>query len=265
MATDSMHFEESEAAAPLPMISFEPLLHSSADTLQTSQALLSAFRTSGFLYLTDYSSLIPPELLKTIFAHSAHFFARPQAQKDALACPSPRANRGYNRMGREKVSHGLTQAEVAQDREKAGDDLKETIEIGREGEEEFPNHWPDRFDADGEAFKTAMQDFFLRCKEMHAIVMRGIALGMGLGSRFFDEYVSNGDNNLRLLHYPAVPPGGFEGGKRMRAGAHSDYGSVTFLFQDQRGGLQVEKSDGSGWMDVKPLENTIVVNAGDGK
>lgn len=69
---------------------------------------------------------------------------------------------------------------------------------------------------------------------------------------------------LRLLHYPAVAAGGFEGGKRMRAGAHSDYGSVTFLFQDQRGGLQVEKADGSGgWMDVVPREGTIVVNAGD--
>lgn len=166
-------------------------------------------------------------------------------------------------MGREKVSKGMTREEVAKDREKAGEDLKESFEIGREGEEGYPNHWPDKLDEDGVAFTSTMQDFFLRCKQMHARVMSGIALGMGLDGDFFDEYVSNGDNNLRLLHYPAVAPGGFEGGKRMRAGAHSDYGSITLLFQDQRGGLQVEKADGSGWLDVEPREDTIVVNAGD--
>lgn len=96
------------------------------------------------------------------------------------------------------------------------------------------------------------------------MLMRGIALGMGLYADFFDDFVMTGDNTLRLLHYPAVLPGGFEGGKRVRAGAHSDYGSVTLLFQDQRGGLQVERSGGKGgWLDVEPREGTIVVNAGD--
>ena len=100
--------------------------------------------------------------------------------------------------------------------------------------------------------------------EVHAILMRGIAIGMGLQPDFFDSFVRTGDNTLRLLHYPAVAPGGFEDGKRVRAGAHSDYGSLTLLFQDQRGGLQVARPGGkSGWLDVKPKEGTIVVNAGD--
>ena len=166
-------------------------------------------------------------------------------------------------MGREKVSNGKTKEDVEKERESAGADLKESFEIGKEGEDGNPNHWPDRLDLEGAEFKLTMQGFFARCKEMHALIMRGIALGMGLNADFFEEYVSAGDNNLRLLHYPAVPPGGFEGGKRMRAGAHSDYGSITMLFQDQRGGLQVEKPDGSGWLDVEPREGTIVVNAGD--
>ncbi|KAL8851479.1 MAG: hypothetical protein Q9221_003579 [Calogaya cf. arnoldii] len=105
-----------------------------------------------------------------------------------------------------------------------------------------------------------MQEFFLKCQEMQLVLMRGIAMGMGLNTHFFDGMLDKADNNLRLLHYPAVEKGAFEGG-RMRAGAHSDYGSVTFLFQDQRGGLQVEKLEG-GWMDVEPREGTIVVNAG---
>lgn len=142
--------------------------------------------------------------------------------------------------------------------------MKETYEIGRANEAGNPQPWPDKLDKDGAAFRSTMQDFFSKCKEMHVVLMRGIAMGMGLDVYFFDPFLDAGDNNLRLLHYPAVAAGGFEGGKRMRAGAHSDYGSVTFLFQDQRGGLQVEKADGSGgWMDVVPREGTIVVNAGD--
>ncbi|KAL8767861.1 MAG: hypothetical protein Q9209_005753 [Squamulea sp. 1 TL-2023] len=253
-----------DADSQLPLIPLAPLLNpSSPALLPTSRALLSAFRTSGFLYLTDYTSLLPPSLISSVFSHSAKFFARPQSQKDQIALRQASSNRGYIRMGREKVSQALTAEEVTLEREEGGEDMKETYEIGREDEVGNPNRWPDGFDEEGVVFRETMQEFFLKCKEMHGAVMRGVALGMGLNEDFFEEYVSNGDNNLRLLHYPAVAPGGFQGGKRMRAGAHSDYGSVTFLFQDDRGGLQVQKADGSGWMDVEPRAGCIVVNAGD--
>lgn len=93
--------------------------------------------------------------------------------------------------------------------------------------------------------------------------MRGIALGMGLEETFFDDYVRKGDNTLRLLHYPPVAKDAFKAG-RERAGAHSDYGTVTFLFQDSAGGLQVERPGGQGvFVDVKPVEGAIVLNSGD--
>ena len=164
-------------------------------------------------------------------------------------------------MGREKVSQGSNKDEVAKERQDGGEDLKESFEIGREFEEGHPNRWPDHLDFEGAEFKMTMYGFFERCKEVHAVLMRGIALGMGLEADFFDGHVTTGDNTLRLLHYPPVAPGGFAGGKRVRAGAHSDYGSVTLLFQDRRGGLQVERP--GGWVDVEPMDGTIVVNAGD--
>lgn len=151
---------------------------------------------------------------------------------------------------------------MAADRAGGGEDLKESFEIGREGDE-YENLWPDRVEAEGVDFAVTMKEFFLHCRELHRIVMRGIALGMELEENFFDDYVRKGDNTLRLLHYPPVAKDAFKAG-RERAGAHTDYGSVTFLFQDSAGGLQVERPGGKGvFVDVKPVEGAIVLNSGD--
>ena len=183
---------------------------------------------------------------------------------------------------------GSTAEEVAQQRDGEGGDMKESYEVGREGVDGEENQWPPVSrpsaeggrddDDDDEAqwavdFRQTMIRFHDVCKEVHRLLMRGVAIGLGLDDPdFFDGFVHKGDNTLRLLHYPAVQPGGFEAGKRVRAGAHTDYGSVTLLFQDQRGGLQVEPpltGEGAGgggdrrWIDVEPIEGTVVVNAGD--
>ena len=157
----------------------------------------------------------------------------------------------------------MTVDEVAKDREK-NPDLKESFETGREGVEGQPNRWPDwEGDEEGKEFKNVMQAFFLECQEVHRLIMSAIALGLDLEEHFFDEYVVKGDNNLRLLHYPPVKREVFERNKgQVRAGAHTDYGSITLLWQDGRGGLQVQVDEDE-WKDVLPVEGTVVVNAGD--
>ena len=289
--TTSSSSKLSAASSPsIPLISLAPLLSTSlsASKQETAQALLSAFRHSGFLYLTEYFTLIPPTLLKNVFTQSAYFFALSLATKTALAWTTPRANRGYTRMGREKTSAGLSAAEVAVQRLGEGEDMKESFEIGREGEAGCPNRWLDDDDSEegkGEeegaaatTFRATMLEFHDQCKEIHRVLMRGIALALGLDEGFFDGFTKRGDNTLRLLHYPAVPVGGFDepataaagggGGQKMkkkkvRAGAHTDYGSLTLLFQDARGGLQVDPEGVERWIDVVPIEGTIVVNAAD--
>lgn len=144
--------------------------------------------------------------------------------------------------------------------------MKETIEIGREGVEGHPNQWPDKFDDQGKEFTEFMKTFFLTLKDLHINVMRAIAVGMlgGLDAEnFFDTYTDKGDNNLRLLHYPAVKKSVFRANpNQVRAGEHSDYGSITLLFQDNVGGLEVKSPKGT-WVRAKPIPGTIVVNAGD--
>ncbi|KAJ5945761.1 hypothetical protein N7454_002600 [Penicillium verhagenii] len=142
-------------------------------------------------------------------------------------------------------------------------DLKETLEIGREGVEGLPNRWPDHLDEEGKEFKELMLSFFDTCKNVHRQIMCAIALGMNLPEHFFDEFVNEGDNTLRLLHYPPVKKEVFKDNpNQVRAGEHSDYGSVTLLFQDRHGGLQVRSPKGT-FVDATPIADTIVVNAGD--
>eukprot|EP01097_Dermamoeba_algensis_P009522 TRINITY_DN6727_c0_g1_i1.p1 TRINITY_DN6727_c0_g1~~TRINITY_DN6727_c0_g1_i1.p1 ORF type:complete len:127 (+),score=13.49 TRINITY_DN6727_c0_g1_i1:807-1187(+) len=47
-----------------------------------------------------------------------------------------------------------------------------------------------------------------------------------------------------------------------RAGAHSDYGSLTLLFLNPVGGLQVQRKDGS-WADASYIPGAVLVNTGD--
>ena len=65
---------------------------------------------------------------------------------------------------------------------------------------------------------------------------------------------------LRYLHYPIIKKD--IGEKQMGAGAHTDFGTVTLLFQDDIGGLEVQSSEGK-WIPATPILNTIVVNTGD--
>lgn len=160
---------------------------------------------------------------------------------------------------------GVTKEEVDADRQGEGQDMKESLEIGREGVEGFPNRWPEEHKENGlQGFRETMLEFFERCRQLHEVVMRGIALGMGFPAEYFDSFVADGDNTLRLLHYPSISASALQSGLETRAGAHTDFGSLTFLFQDDCGGLQVEKPEEPGlWIDVQPVKNAIIVNSGD--
>ena len=204
---------------------------------------------------------MPLPTVSTTFSTAAKFFQRPQPEKEALGWTTPEANRGYVSHGREKVSSLINKEDVAALKAQAPD-LKESFEIGREGAEGLPNNWPSGDEAAKE-FKDIMLAFFGLCKGLHVEVMRAIAVGMGLPEGYFDGYTDVGDNTLRLLHYPEVPKDVFRKNKlQVRAGEHTDYGSITLLFQDDRGGLQVKSPKGT-FVDATPIPGTVVVNAGD--
>lgn len=244
------------------MIDFGPFLNpSDPERQKVATDILSAFTKSGFLYLKNHG--VPEPLIARTYSHSAAFFKRPQAEKDALEWSTAVSNRGYACLGREKVSQGLDADAVKEVRETEGEDLKETFDLGRENDPKpgCENPWPK--DTAGDLFKTEGLEFFDKCQALHMQIMRAIAVGLGIQENWFDSFTDEGDNTLRLLHYPPVKKSVFTKKKgQVRAGAHSDYGSITLLFQDTRGGLQVQGPHGD-WVNATPIEGTVVVNAGD--
>jgi isopenicillin N synthase-like dioxygenase len=99
-----------------------------------------------------------------------------------------------------------------------------------------------------------------------AETMRVAAAALGLDEAWFDDKLDAHESTMSWMHYPPqpVPPQGND----TRSPAHSDIGSLTFLFQDpgvdgrHPGGLQVQ-DDAGAWHDVDPVPGQIVMNVGD--
>ncbi|PPQ77401.1 hypothetical protein CVT25_010983 [Psilocybe cyanescens] len=244
----------------IPIIDFTKIRNSSSpeEKKKTAEEIVSAFKESGFVYLSNHG--ITSSEVESTFKRSAQFFALPSDDKRKLAWEDPRSNRGYVAIGRERVTQSANPEEIAALREKAPD-FKESMEIGRDWDSAWKNQWPSEHLAPG--FKQRMLDFYETCHELHVHVMRSIALGLGLKEHFFDDKIDEKCHNLRLLSYPAIKSSLLKGKGQARAGAHSDYGTLTLLFQDSVGGLEVQNPHTGEFIAATPVAGTIVVNVGD--
>jgi len=194
------------------------------------------------------------------FKRSDDFFLLPLEKKQKLAWEDPRSNRGYVQQGRERVTNSQDEAEIARLRASAPD-YKESMELGRDWDSTWKNMWPQESDVPG--FKNFMLDFYGTCHELHVRVMRAIALGFDLQENFFQAKIDAQDHNMRLLSYPPVKTDLLRGSDQARAGAHTDYGTLTLLFQDSVGGLQVQNPTTKQFVPAPPIPGTVVINVAD--
>ncbi len=63
-----------------------------------------------------------------------------------------------------------------------------------------------------------------------------------------------------MLRYPPQPAGA--PGDQFGTSAHTDYGDITLVWQDETGGLEVRNARGE-WVAAAPLAGAFVVNVGD--
>lgn len=223
-------------------------------------AVDKACRDIGFLVITGHG--VPPALIARVEATARRFFKMPLDAKQALKRPKDDQVRGYSAVGNEGLSYSLGK--------KAPGDLKESFTIGpidppqsdyftgpAAGPHFAPNLWPVHI-AD---FRQSWSEYFGVMSALAADLMRIFALGLQLPEQYFDDKIDRHISMFRVLSYPnqteAPEPG------QLRAGAHSDYGSLTILkIEDRPGGLQVCNRAGE-WISVPVVPNSFVVNIGD--
>ncbi|KAI3326756.1 thymine dioxygenase [Xylariaceae sp. AK1471] len=250
---------------------------SAADRKRIASELTDACRRVGFVYVANHG--IPPELLGEAFAWSRRLFDLP-AETKMLAPhpPGPNVHRGYSWPGLEKVSQVIyadgEEEELKQIEERGVSDVKESYEIGSEDLVQQPNVWLPEDVLPG--FRAFMTEFYWRCFDVAKELLRALALGIGTGrglggeededEDFLLRFHSGVNNQLRLLHYPPVEAERLARSEVARMPAHSDWGTITMLFQDKAGGLQVEDPNRPGqghFIDATPMDNALVMNVGD--
>jgi isopenicillin N synthase-like dioxygenase len=91
-------------------------------------------------------------------------------------------------------------------------------------------------------------------------LLRAMTLALDIDRDFFDSRFHEPISVLRMIHYP--PRHTASSADQQGAGAHTDYGCITLLYQDDAGGLQVRHRDGQ-WIDAPPIAGSFVVNIGD--
>ena len=91
-------------------------------------------------------------------------------------------------------------------------------------------------------------------------LMALFARGLGMPPGFFADKTAQAANALRAINYPARDTAPLPG--QLRAGAHTDYGTLTILRQDAVGGLEV-LGPGGRWAGVEPVPGAFVINIGD--
>lgn len=221
-----------------------------------------ACREIGFFQIVGHG--LDPVLEAEAWDVARSFFALPDEAKSALAIP-PGDAYGYGAFAVERLA--------ASRGDRTPPDLKETFSIGpfvadtaavdADPAAAFvysPNRWPPELPA----MATIMRDYYDALATLVERLMTLMAVGLGLAPDHFAGSIDRHTSALRILHYPdlasagrAVEPG------QLRAGAHSDYGTLTLLRQDDApGGLQVRDRAGE-WHDVPAVDDAYVVNVGD--
>ncbi|KAA0694125.1 isopenicillin N synthase family oxygenase [Halopseudomonas laoshanensis] len=237
----------SEQALSIPIIDFGPFIQGDPTARQQVAAQMrEASSQWGFFYLANCG--MPQASVSEAFQASKDFFALPDEIKQSVAWQNAQSNRGYVGVRRERL-----------DPSKPGD-LKEAFNAAPEDRDASAarNLWP----ADQPEFREHVETFLSDCITTADRILEAFAVALDQPDNFFVNAHDLHHHTLRLLHYPPLPEGFIAEQGESRAGAHTDYGSITLLFQDDAGGLEVCTRQGE-WVQATPIPGTVVINTGD--
>ena len=218
-------------------------------------AVDDALRRIGFMVVTGHG--IPDDVVGAGWEAAVGFFRLPADAKAALVDPD--GPYGYSPFRAEALARsrgGQTPA-----------DLKESFNLGpfdRTPEDlallglgSASIVWPDA----PRGFEEAWTAYYRAMEGLGDRLLAVMGAALGLPEDHFAPSFEKHTSALRALHYPPLdsPP---EPGQ-LRAGVHSDYGSLTILKPGAgEGGLEVRTRAGE-WLAVPLIDGAFVVNIGD--
>lgn len=237
----------------LPLIDIAALYGDDQQAWQQVAAQIdAACRDWGFFYITGHG--IAPERIEALTRAAKTFFALPDADKLRIDITRTAHHRGYGAIATEQLDPSRPS------------DLKETFDMGFHMAADHPEvlagkplRGPNRH-PDLPGWSALMEQHYADMQALAQTLLRAIALALGIERDFFDARFAEPISVFRMIHYP--PRHTASSVEQQGAGAHTDYGCVTLLYQDDAGGLQVQDVRGQ-WIDAPPIAGSFVVNIGD--
>lgn len=245
----------------VPVIDIAPYLAGTPEgKRRVAEQLGRACREIGFYVIVGHG--VDPGLVDQVETISREFFDLPLDEKMKVHIGNVSGGVGYSAVG--DIALAYTRGQVTPP------DLNETFQIAKVDVTKDAyfqseaargmvpvNRWPER----PAALKALYTKYYLRMGAFAADLMRLSALALDLPEAYFDDKIDRHISRLNVRLYPEQKVAPLPG--QLRAGAHTDYGTVTILKPgDTIGGLQVADSDGK-WHDVPMIPNSFVINQGD--
>lgn len=227
-----------------------PVIDLSLPKDEAARQLGRACEDIGFLSIVNHQ--VPKQVMDGMWKSTWDYFDLPVEEKKKIPMTEEYPY-GYCGFAEENLTAGYS-------KETSLPDPKECFAIG-------PNNplakmpaiqWPVK----PATFKPAWQAYWDHMELLSNRILSLMATALQLPPDWFADKVVRHRSALRALSYPEqnpAPPAG-----QIRAGQHTDYGTITILKQDDVGGLQVRR-DGSStpWVDVPYMPDAFVVNLGD--
>ena len=205
------------------------------------EEIREAYTSVGFAVFTNTLSDYNKKAMDMWFEDMHHFFQLPLSVKKKYSYQAE-TNLGYSVMGAENVDPT------------APSDMKESFNYNNKRMDE--SLWPVEIEDFKDFALTSIDiadDLTLRILERFDTIL-------GTNNTLVDAH-QDMYNTTRIIHYP--PYEGELEERQMRIGEHSDYGTITLLWQiNDVPGLQVQDLKGE-WHPVPYAEDGVVVNIGD--
>ena len=221
-----------------------------------------ACRDIGFLVFAGHG--VDPALIAEVDRVAHRLLRRPRGAQGQLHGRLEGNARGYTALGMRAL--GRTLGDGA-----APADLRETFTMGRpdiDPDDPYYAHpiarqlcQPNLFPAALPQLSEVLHRYYAAMEGTGRPDHARLRLGARSNEHWFEPFTRRHISNLSLTNYPELSAPPLPG--QLRAGAHTDYGTLTILrAEDRPGGLEISRG-GDQWLKAPVIADSFVVNIGD--